>query len=315
MDIIIDLLVRISVIAILCAGLDIVLGMSGRFSIAQGALFGVGAYTSTLAMTELAWPFVPALVAGMVVTAIVSALIVPLTSRVAHFYFAISTLAIQVLIVTFLKNAQSITGGDGGVFGVPSIELFGFEFRGGWLAALSVGVGVLILLLLKWLRRSRFGNVLLAVKADEQLVGSLGYRVNLQVAVAFAVNGALCAVAGAIQASHIQYISPASFGIEVSLGLLIAYMLGGGGVWGAVLGAVAFGGIEQGVLLLPLPGSLAGPVPQVIYGLALVLVMIFFPRGLSGLIRDLSGRRRHGVGIPDEQSPPTPDPVRESRVS
>lgn len=313
MDILIDLLVRISIITILCVGLDIVLGMSGRFSIAQGALFGVGAYASTLAMTKLSWHFVPALLLAMIVTAAVSALIVPLTSRVAHFYFAISTLAIQVLIVTFLKNAESITGGDAGVFGVPAITLFGFEFRGGSLALLSVFVVTLAVMLLRGLRRSRFGDVLLAVKWDEQLVGSLGYRVNPQVGLAFALNGVLCAVAGALQASHIQYISPASFGIEVSLGLLIAYMLGGGGVWGAVLGAVAFGGIEQGVLLLPLPGSLAGPVPQVIYGLALVLVMIFFPRGLVGLIRG-SARRGGSRGPAKDTAGADTRPVEGSSV-
>jgi branched-chain amino acid transport system permease protein len=287
---IIQILLEGGTLTILVVSLDILAGLTGRLSMAQGALYGIGAYGLGIMTTRYGIPFLPALLIGVVGAAVVGAVIAVASSRASHFYLAIATLAVQQILVEILGNL-GWTGGSAGIFGIQRVG----QLTDQDLALVICGVALLTLIGDLWVSRRFLGLRLRAVRDDQALAEAYGYRVQLLVVVSFAISGALCGLAGALYATTAEFIDPSSFGVNESFVILMAFIVGGRGPLGSFLGAFLFVIVEQLLRIPNFSGEFAGTVPQVVYGGFLVLVIAFMPGGASGLVGRVGRRLRMWV--------------------
>lgn len=259
-------------------------GFGGQFSFGHALFFGFGAYVQ--AIGQLQWglnPWVALALAGLT-GALVGVLVGALSFRygLKGSYFALVTLAFAE-VCRILALSVSFTGAGVGLM-IPlkeSAANLQFGSRAGYLY-LMLTLVVVALLVTRWLQHSRFGAYLQAVRDNEDAARAIGvdpFRVKLG---AIALSGGFMALAGAFYVQVFQYIDPAiAFGPHTSVEALVAAIVGGiGTLWGPLLGAFALH------LLADLTRNLFGEFPginMVIYGSVLVLIVMFFPRGIAGI--------------------------------
>jgi branched-chain amino acid transport system permease protein len=290
---IISLAILIGINAILAVTLNFILGYAGIFSLAHAIFFGIGAYTAAVMAMKFGADFAVATAAGMVISGVISLALALPALRVRGEYFVAASLGLQMLAVTVFSEWKSVTGGIGGLIGIPPARLFGFDvsdpvlFLGLTLACLAV-----ILLVIRALVRSSFGRSLKAIRDDETAASALGKNVALLKTLAVVVSSSFAAVAGSLFTFYLSFINVESFVLEVSVQIIAMVIIGGTAtLLGPVIGAVI-------VLLLPalltylpyLPPTEIGSIQQMIYGLAMVLLMIFRPSGLWGYGSDQQKR-------------------------
>ena len=275
-------LAEIYVLAVMSTNL--LVAITGIFSVSQAAIVGVGAYVVGAATVDGAIPFVPACVLAIALCVVLNVAITLPALRVAGDYFVVTSFGIQLLATAAFTNLTAVTGGANGLPAIPPPELFGAEIGStlGYLAlctaALAVGAAGFWLML-----RSPFGRLLRALREDELAVAAAGKRVLHAKVAAAAVAGAYAGAAGVLYASFLSFIDPSSFDIDASI-LLVTMMVVGGArtLAGAVVGPFLLLGLPQLLNLLAVPTTYAGSVRQFIYGALLVACMLFRPQGLVG---------------------------------
>jgi len=282
---VVNLAVLISINAILAVTLNFILGYAGIFSIAHALFFGVGAYTATFVAMKLGAGFLSATAAGMGLAAVISLALALPALRVRGEYFVAASLGLQMLAITVFTEWKSVTGGIGGLTNIPPARILGFEItQPEHFLVLSLICLILIILIIRALVRSSFGRSLKAIRDDETAASALGKNVALLKTLAVMVSSSFAAVAGSLFTFYLSFINVESFVLEVSVQIIAMVIIGGTGtLLGPVIGAVI-------VLLLPalltylpyLPPTEIGSIQQMIYGLAMVLLMIFRPSGLWG---------------------------------
>ena len=221
----------------------------------------------------------------MVISGVISLALALPALRVRGEYFVAASLGLQMLAVTIFSEWKSVTGGIGGLIGIPPARLFGFDFSDPVLfLGLTIACLAVILIAIRALVRSSFGRSLKAIRDDETAASALGKNVALLKTLAVMVSSSFAAVAGSLFTFYLTFINVESFVLEVSVQIIAMVIIGGTGtLLGPVIGAVI-------VLLLPalltylpyLPPTEIGSIQQMIYGLAMVLLMIFRPSGLWG---------------------------------
>lgn len=303
--------VRITDVALLfimlALGLNIVVGFAGLLDLGYIAFFAVGAYCyALLASPQLAmhWPFLVVLPLGAMVAAVFGILLGAPTLRLRGDYLAIVTLGFGEIIRVLLNNLNrpvNITNGPRGITLVDPLQIDGFSlaqshsFAGLTFTALHnyyfvfLACAVLSIIISRRLEDSRIGRAWVAIREDELAAASMGINTRNMKLLAFAMGATFGGVAGGLFASFQGFISPESFRLIDSIMVLCMVVLGGmGNVAGVVLGAV---------LLTTLPEALRyiGPLQQrwfgevfidpsdlrmLLFGLALVLMMLFRPSGI-----------------------------------
>jgi branched-chain amino acid transport system permease protein len=266
-------------------------GFGGQFSFGHAVFFGTGAYVQAIAQLQGGLNAWAALALAVFAAAAVGAFIGALSFRygLKGSYFALVTLAFAE-VFRILALSVDFTGGGVGLM-LPlaeSLAKLQFGSRKGYIAL--VGAFVLAALAVTaWLRHSRFGAQLQAVRDNEDAARAVGvdpWRVKL---VAITLSGAFAGAAGAFYVQVFQYIDPGiAYGAHVSVEALVAAIVGGmGTLWGPVLGALALHTLADGTrnLFGELPG-----INLVIYGAVLVLIVMFMPRGIAGLVRTWARR-------------------------
>lgn len=271
-------------------------GYGGQFSFGHALFFGTGAYVQAIAQSTLGWNAWLALLGAVAAATCVAAFVGALTFRygLKGSYFALVTLAFAE-VFRILAVSVDFTGGGVGLM-LPLHESFAnmqFASRRGYIG-LVLGFVVAAMLVTSWLRHSRFGAQLQAVRDNEDAARAIGvdpWSVKLG---AITLSAAFMGAGGAFYVQVFQYIDPGlAFGPVSSVEALVAAIVGGmGTLWGPVLGAAVLH------LLGELTRNLFGQLPglnMIVYGSVLVLIVTFVPRGLSGAgrsLRDvLRGRR------------------------
>jgi branched-chain amino acid transport system permease protein len=285
MDYVVHLIILINIYIILTTSTNLLVGMVNLLSLGQAAFYGIGAYLSVLAVMILNWPLIPSLLLAMVGTGLVSLLIAYPSLRLKDDYFVLATLGFQLIIYTILYNWVSLTRGPYGIPGIPSPKLFGIiEITGVWpfLVLSSVLVGVVVFLFY-YLIHSPFGRALRGVRDDELSMKALGKNVTLLKIQAFVISSAFMAIAGFLYATYVSYIDPTSFNLDESIFILSALIVGGlGNIRGPVIGALFVIILPEALRFVGLPDSVAANLRQIIYGLALIVLMRYRPQGLAG---------------------------------
>ena len=270
--------------ALLAQAWNILGGFGGQFSFGHALFFGTGAYVQALAQVQ--WGINPwlALPVAVALSSAVGLLVGALSFRygLKGSYFALVTLAFAE-VFRIVALSVPFTGAGVGLM-VPLQEGFAnmqFDSRRGY-ALLVLGFVVLALLVTCWLRHSRFGAYLQAVRDNEDAARAAGvnpFRIKLG---AIVLSGGFMGAAGGFYVQVFQYIDPGiAYGSHTSVEALVGAIVGGlGTLWGPVLGALALH------LLADLTRNLFGQLPginMVIYGSVLVLIVMFAPRGLGGV--------------------------------
>jgi branched-chain amino acid transport system permease protein len=278
----------IGIYALLVVGLNLLLGYAGQISLGHAAFFGLGAYTSgILTATYGVNPWL-ALVAGLVVSGTAAFLIGIPALKLRGYYLAMATLGFGIIIYIILNEAHEVTGGPSGLHGIPSLALGSFVLNTPHRLFVLIWIILgLILALSANLVESRSGRAIRALHDSEAGAESLGvntFRMKLKI---FVWSALYASLAGSLYAHTMNFIAPSSFTFMFSIKLVTMVVLGGmASIWGSLLGA--------GVLTaLPELLSVFHDFEIVIFGLILIVVMIFLPRGLVRGIMDLYEFRRY----------------------
>jgi branched-chain amino acid transport system permease protein len=295
--------VQMVLAAVVVTGLSLLMGYSGQVSLGQGAFVAVGALTVALMTTKGGLPPLLALACAPVAAGIFAYVVGAPLLRLRGHYLAFGTLAL-LLIVQALMGNLAVFGAGTGISGIPPLGVGDFVVTGQLAYAyIALAALALVLLVSRNLVRSRFGRGIRALSGSESAASSSGVPVLRSKLAVFAVSGAFAGLAGGIGAFFIPYVSQDSFPAMQSFGYVIMAVIGGlGTLWGGVIGAVLVSVLLQVLNNLgSLPGlpPTASPILQYAgYGIVLICVLLFIPRGImptvSDAVRRGLGRRTNG---------------------
>ncbi|MFT5501925.1 MAG: branched-chain amino acid transport system permease protein [Woeseiaceae bacterium] len=272
-------------------GLMVLTGFTGQVSFGHAAFLGIGAYCHSILMTA-GVPFSVSLILTAVFTAVIGMMLGRSASRMHGFYLAVATLAFLIIIETIIGEWTDLTGGYAG-FPVPEIEIFGFYFGEMWQQYyLDLALALFVIWGAANLLRSPTGRSFLAVRDSELSARSLGVNIEWVKIQSFGISAAITGVAGVLLAHHLSYLSPETFGVLESLKLLLMIVVGGlGSIPGAIFGAIFVSLLPVALSILRdvLPGAIsqqAGLEPM-LFGLIIVIFVVFEPDGINGRWRKL----------------------------
>lgn len=264
-----------AIFVMLAAGLNIVVGYCGLLDLGYIAFMAVGAYTAGIVAKSFALPLIFTIPAVLVMTVLAGLIIGAPTLRLRSDYLAIVTLGFGE-ITRITANNLSITGGPSGIFGVPGMLKIGelnFQQPAVFYYITIVIVSAFVLASAR-LRGSRLGRAWRFVREDEDAAEAMGihtYKVKL---IAYIFGAIWGGVAGVLFASHLSAVSPQSFVFLQSALVLMAVVLGGmGNMRGVVIGAIV-------ISLLPELLREASVYRYLVFGVLLIVVMVFRPQGL-----------------------------------
>jgi branched-chain amino acid transport system permease protein len=269
--------------AIVTLGL-VLLGTSGQVSLGQAAFYGLGAYASALLARNLGWsPWLamPCAVALVAVTAYIVGL--P-ALRLADVFFVLATLGVGIIVNVLMIQLDSLTGGASGLRDIPGLAVGGRRLvtdRDYYYVIWTAAVAALVLA--RNVTAHRTGRALRAILGSEVGAAALGIDVSRYKMRVFVLSAAYAGAAGALYAHYIRFISPSPFALYASLFFLIMAVVGGlTNIWGGLFGAAAVTLLDQAVRaemprIFP---RIGGEYQTAIYGIVLVLIMIFFPSGI-----------------------------------
>jgi branched-chain amino acid transport system permease protein len=266
--------------AVFVTGLNVFMGFANQVSFGQNAFAAIGGYSSAILTANYDWPVLPAMLAGVLLALATAALIGLPTLRLKGHYLAMGTLAIGLIVYEITVEWQSLTQGYLGISGIPPLGIGAWEITSdrGNLVALA-----LIVLLVAFgayrLQHSRVGRALAAVAGSEEAARALGIRASRTKLLAFLVSAALASVSGSLFVHVVGYVSPEVFGLHMVIQTFTMLYVGGiGTIAGPLVGALIVG-------LLPEIFRPFRDYQDLVYGTALIVLLIYAPRGLSALFR------------------------------
>lgn len=264
---------------------NLLLGQTGLLSFGQAVFFGTGAYVAALGLTTLHWPLWFAMLAAIVIPAILSMVIGALALRTRKFYFGLITLAFSQLFATLSRQLYDLTGGDTGIFG---LDLPRWLIRPADGLRLTVFVVIVCVVLLWLITQSPFGQTLSAIKENRQRAQALGINVRRQEWIAFVIAGLFTGVAGLLFAVGQQAAYPSLLDWQTSGIPLFMSLIGGmNAFWGPIVGAIVFHFGRQALVTYTSHW-------QLFFGLLIIVIVLFAPNGIAGLVDTIRRRIRRG---------------------
>ncbi|WP_059104938.1 branched-chain amino acid ABC transporter permease [Shouchella shacheensis] len=259
-------------------GLNLIGGYTGQLSLAQAGFFAIGAYTLSLLTVRAEWPFWLALVAACLVTTFIGVLVGLVALRTKEHFFAIYTLCVGYIIYLLIYQWDELTNGVRGIIGIPAPGAIGplsFDTPAS-LYYLMLAFLVLVIFLFKRVTESLVGRTYVAIRNSEELAQTLGISTMRQKLVSFVVSTFLAGLAGALFASFIRFVGPDISYTMVVFDMLTYLIVGGiGTLFGPLVGTLLIVTLTQSLQFLE-------DVRMLVFGPLLVVLVIFYPRGLVG---------------------------------
>jgi len=285
----INIMIFIGIYTILALGLTLLLGYAGQVSLGQAGFYGIGAYVSGILTVKLGLNPWLALPMAIGITSLVALFIGYSTLHLKGLYLAMATLGVGIIFHILFIELKELTGGAIGLMDIPPLSIGGVKLDTDLKFYFLVWLLVLfIFFLITNIVNSRVGRGMRAIQGNEMAancigVDSLKYKIKV-----FVLSAALASLSGFLYAHYINFLSPSVFDFSFSILFLMMTIVGGReSIWGALYGAT---------LLTLLPEVLRGyeDLNVMIYGIILMVVLIFFNRGIVGgldvLIRKLESR-------------------------
>ncbi|WP_083269590.1 branched-chain amino acid ABC transporter permease [Bosea vaviloviae] len=264
--------------AVFVTGLNLFMGFAAQVSFGQNAFAAIGGYVSAVLTASHGWSPLPAMALGMAAAVLAAAIIGFPTLRLKGHYLAMGTLAIGLIAYEITVEWQSVTQGYMGISGIPPLSLAGYEVSSdrGQLVILALVVAGGAFAAAR-IRRSRFGRALSAVAGSEEAAQALGIDVARYKLMAFLLSAGFAALAGSLFVHVVGFVSPEVFGLHMVIVTFTMLYVGGiGTVAGPLIGALI-------VSLLPETFRAFKDYQDLAYGAALILLLIYAPRGLASL--------------------------------
>ena len=260
-------------------GLNIILGLTGQLNIAQAAFWGIGAYTAALLSTRLGWPFWATFLVSPPIAAVFGILLGMPTLKLSSHYLALATVGFCIIINLVAHNWKEFTGGVDGIPGITPPRLGPLSFSTN-ATFYYLAMVCLILMTLAQIRikNSRMGRAFQAIRENELAAELSGVNTFKYKVIAFSLCSAYAGLAGQLFAHGTKYVSADTFDLGMSILFLAMLLIGGAGsIAGPIIGASLLTFIPEWLRFLQ------GPWAMAIFGLAIIVIMIFMPSGLVGL--------------------------------
>ncbi len=290
---VLSILMQAATYGIAVLGMVVVLGYTGQINLGQAAFFGFGAYSVALGTTVYGLGFWPALLIGILISSIVGAALGMTTMRLGGHYLAMITISFQQIFDLVAVNWIDVTHGPDGVAGIgrPSVGGIAFNDDRAYLSLCFLVLACMIALV-AWLPHTRWGRAMCSIRDNELAAEVVGVP-TLSVKIgAFTLCAALGAMGGGLYAAGFSYISPDNFNFSRAIEFLSMVLLGGAqSPFGGVIGTTLLILLPEWLKEMPKSLQFIKDVYLVIYGLAVILIMVFMPQGIWGLLRARFGTR------------------------
>jgi branched-chain amino acid transport system permease protein len=282
--------------SIAAMGLNLLIGYTGQISLGHGAFVGVGAYTAAVLATRAGLPFWLSVPAAGLITAMVGMVFGIPSVRLKHLYLTVATLAGQFIIEYTLVHWETLTGGPEGII-LPQASLFGLDITADrnffWVIFVCFAV-------MTWMAanlvRTRYGRAFIAIRDNDRAAEGMGIPLFRYKLLAFGISSFYAGIAGALLAFYTISITPEPFTLLLSIEYIAMIIIGGlGSVSGSIFGAVfiimlneLLSGATEFLLNVGGFGGLAltiAPLREFVFGLCIVLFIIFEPKGLAEIWR------------------------------
>ena len=272
----VQILDLIGIFILLGTGLNILAGYTGQVSLGHAAFYGIGAYTSALLNVNFGLSFLVTFPIAILITAVFGVVLAIPALKVKGSYLALLTIGFGEVTRMVMVNWTEVTRGPAGIVGIKSPDILGFQFDTlesyYYLILLFVVLGTLYQ---KILIHSRTGRAFIAIKEDEKAAELIGINITKYKIMSFVISAVYSAIAGVLYAHMTNYVSPDSFSAYDSSVILWIVSIGGLGslsapIWGSIV-----------VAILPEALRGLGDFRLVIYGVTLVIVIMYYPGGLS----------------------------------
>ena len=271
--------------AIFVSGLNIFMGLTAQVSFGQSAFAAIGGYTSAVLTTEYEWGLLPAMGAGLAGALAFAFIVGYPTLRLKGHYLSMATLAIGMITYEVAVQWDSVTQGYLGISGIPPLGIAGYEATTDRqiLIVLSLCVIATVLAVAR-IRRSRVGRAFAGLAGSEEAARALGIDVARYKLLSFLLSAGFGSIAGSLFVHVVGYVSPEVFSLHmIILSFTMLYVGGIGTIAGPVVGALV-------VSVLPETFRAFRDYQDLAYGTALILLLIFAPRGLAGLFTAIGER-------------------------
>ena len=271
-----DMLCKIGISCALALSLNIILGQTGLFHMGHTAFFAVGAYTTAILTTQFGWSvFATMPFAGLFAAIIGIAIARPIIHLRGDYLLVVTIGIVEIVRIALMNNIFGLTGGANGIYGIPRPEIFGFRFNSPVLQYYLIwGFTGATALLFYILEHSRFGRTLNYIKADDTAAAGCGINVSRYKLAAFTLGAFWAGMAGTLYAANIRTIEPSSFNFFESVILFAIVILGGSGsIAGVILGSFLLIGLQDVFRNFE-------SARMLVFGLAMMAMMIFRPQGL-----------------------------------
>jgi branched-chain amino acid transport system permease protein len=252
----------------------IILGQAGQLSFGHSAFYGMGAYTAAILTMKAGFPTLAALVIGALVAGVIALIVGRPVLKLRYFYLALATIGLGQIFLVLVQQLRNITGSTAGLAPVPYLNILGFQFNTNlrqyylvWVAA------AVIIVFIDRALKYRTGRALRAIATSEIASKSLGVRTPNWKLLAFVASAVICGLAGGFYAFVSMAVTPGAFTFTAAILPIVMMLLGGGTVWGSVVGAIlmtwvinGFSGVQQ--------------YSWVVSSIIMILLLIFLPAGL-----------------------------------
>ncbi len=274
-----DIMVFAGIYCLIAIGLSLLMGYTGQISLGHAAFYGIGAYVSAILTARFGLNPWFCMGIGMVGAAGVAFLVGAPSLKLKGHYLAMATLAFGIIIFIIFNEETEWTGGPDGMPGIPGLTLFGFNLDSVekyyylvWSIVFAVFLFTINII------QSRTGRALRAIHASEAASNAMGVNVSRFKISVFIYSAVLASMAGSLYAHYLNFINPSTFDLFFSIKLLIMITLGGmHDIWGAIIGALLITFLSFEWL------HFFEEFEIIVYGVILLLVIIFLPQGMMGI--------------------------------
>ena len=260
------------------AGLNIFMGYAGQTSFGQNAFAAIGAYASAVLSATYNWPPLAGVAVGLAVAVAVATIVGYPTLRLKGHYLAMATLAIGLIVYEVAVQWQSVTNGYMGISAIPPLGIGRYELESDRAQLIFLAIVAALALWSGWLlRNSRFGRALVALSGSEDAARALGVNVARYKLAAFVISAIYASLAGSLFVHVVGFISPEIVGMNMVIAAFTMLYVGGiGTTFGPLIGAVV-------ISLLPEIFRPLKDYQDLVYGAALIVILIYAPGGIASL--------------------------------
>ena len=278
-----NILISYCYFGILAASLNLLIGYTGQMSLGHAAFMAIGGYAYAILNKTLGVHFLLAIIGAVAISFVCGLFIGLACSKLSTIFLAMTTSGFAKAVTITITNEKWLTGGANGFTGIPKLTVFGHKFSNFELYYVALAVTLLVFLFCYRLIYSKTGLAMQAVRNAPIAAAAMGINVNGYKFLVCGISAALAGLAGCIYALNMSYLSADMFN-KTSITLLTMTVCGGmGSLFGPVAGTLVIGTLPE--LLRVFSNYLDG-----IYGILIILVMLFMPEGIYGGIKNLANK-------------------------